>query len=405
MNAAVIPIRAGKHKLDEHLEGCILSDTGKPIPNVANAITVLGRMMPCHFRYDEMARTTWLFRAIGNEADEEFSERPVTDIDASVVQERLQHLGLARISADTVHQAIDVRAHACRFHPVREYLDGLQWDEQPRLGLLFPRYFGSVDNPYTRKIGAMFPISMVARILEPGCKADHMPVIEGPQGAMKSTACRILGEPWFSDALPDIGETKDASQHLRGKWLIEVSEMHAMGRVESAQLKAFITRDTEQYRPSYGRREVTEPRQCVFVGTTNKDTYLRDETGGRRFWPVTAGAIDIDALQRDRDQLFAEAAALYAAGVPWWPDKLFEGQHIAPEQSARYEPDAWEEAIATYLGQSSKVTISMVARTALNIETPRLGTAEQRRISAALTRLGWVRLPKDWQGNRYWARP
>jgi len=138
------------------------------------------------------------------------------------------------------------------------------------------------------------------------------------------------------------------------------------------------------------------------VGTTNRDTYLRDETGGRRFWPVKVGIINIEALARDRDQLFAEAVQLYQTGTCWWPDKDFEREHMMVEQEARYEGDTWEDTIRDYLRTQSKVTVGQIAREALFIETPRIGTADQRRIAAALERLGWRRQRKDWQGKRWW---
>jgi predicted P-loop ATPase len=178
-----------------------------------------------------------------------------------------------------------------------------------------------------------------------------------------------------------------------------------MSKAEDAALKAFITRTTERYRPSYGRKEVIQPRQCIFIGSTNKAAYLRDETGGRRYWPVRVGSIDTDGLTRDRDQLLAEAVVLYRRGIQWWPDGAFEHEHIRPEQEARYEADAWQETVAGWIIDKSRVTVGEIARQALLIETQRIGTADVRRITSILECLQWRRGKKDWKGNIPWLPP
>ena len=349
-----------------------------------------------------MQRATILLRTFTEEI--EFKQHPVTDVDVTALQENLQLAGLRHITKETTHQAVDLRAHECEFHPVRTWLECLKWDGVPRLNPWLATYLGAQCTPYIEGIGRMFLISMVARIYEPGCKADYMLVLEGPQGHLKSTACMVLAGEYFSDNLPEVTANKDVSQHLRGKWLIEVSEMHAMNRAENTHLKAFISRPVERFRPSYGRKEVVEARQCVFIGTTNKNTYLRDETGARRFWPVCTGRIDIEALRRDRDQLFAKVVHAYHQKERWWPDGKFEADVIASEQDAQFEDDAWRENIVEFLGDADRrPTIGEIARAALFIDTPQISRQHQLRIAGILEHHGWYRLPKDGRGNRRWA--
>jgi predicted P-loop ATPase len=409
--------KAGPRVVASWKDGLHLSEKGKPLQTIHNAMLVLRHhpaVSEC-LAYDEMFCGPMLMAPIPGSQIAGILPRPITDADVTTLQEWIQKEGLRHLGKDIVHQAVDLRARERAFHPVKDYLNGLVWDGKPRLDFWLSYYLGVEPTAYAAQIGQMFLISMVARIFKPGCQADYMPVVEGPQGELKSTMCRVLGGEWFSDGLPDISSGKDAQQHLRGKWLIEVAEMHAMSKAESSLLKMFLTRTVERYRPSYGRKEVVEPRQNVFVGTTNKSLYLRDETGGRRYWPVKSVAIDIDALIRDRDQLFAEAVVAFHRGDRWWPDRDFEHEHIIPQQDARYEGDVWEPLVRDYVSGRDRVTLLEVARGALGYkaenplpdsrDTPvnRLGTADQRRLTAIMTVLGW-HAERDKHG-RWWEPP
>src|SRR4029077_12986944 len=197
LDEKIVELDRAREQSTAWLPKCII-ENGRPLPVLANALIVMEAVMPLAFAYDEMLRAPILMVAFKGEGA--FKSRPARDVDVGLVQEKLQHLGLKRISKGTVHQAVDVRAHLRPFHPVRDYLDGLTWDGKPRLSNFLSRYFGAEATAYASKIGEMFLISMVVRIFQPGAKPDHMLVLEGPQGSLKSTACGVLGGPWFSDS-------------------------------------------------------------------------------------------------------------------------------------------------------------------------------------------------------------
>lgn len=255
----------------------------------------------------------------------------------------------------------------------------------------------------------MFMIGMVARIMKPGCKNDYMLILEGSQGIRKSSACRVLaGDRYFSDNLPPIRDAnKDLSQHLAGKWLIEMAEMSATSRADTEAMKAFLTRTHETYRPAYGRNEITQPRQCVFIGTTNRQEYLRDATGDRRFWPVRCGVsgepCNIDGLSSVRDQLFAEAYHLYQRGEKCWPSPEFEAEHIRPEQEKRFERDPWEDMIQAHVqtAETDRLTVARLLTQAIEKKAP--NRADSARVKAILQRLGYVEGRTS--QTRYWSKP
>jgi predicted P-loop ATPase len=262
------------------------------------------------------------------------------------VTAQLQRDGIGIQNTRTVSEALTLLSHDFTFHPVRDFLHSLTWDGQPRVGSLFPRYFGAEDSAYNREVGKRWTISGVARIERPGCKADHVPMLYGVQGSLKSTTVQTLAvrPEWFTDHLSDLG-LKDSRQDLRGKWIIELAEMDAISRGEISRYKAFISAQSDHYRPSYARHSENFPRQCVFIGTTNDDAILRDPSGNRRWWPVTCGTINLVALIADRDQIWAEAVHLFNAGEPWHitDPALVTAAAVAADE--HYAPGQWDQQI------------------------------------------------------------
>jgi predicted P-loop ATPase len=370
---------------------CIRGRHG-PLSNVANAYIALENDpgLKDAIAFDEMLRAVMMIHEIGSPMKPP-EPKKIEDPELTEITRYIQAAGL-NVSRDNVGYALVEYAKNHSYHPLRDHLSSLEWDQKDRLATWLSTYLGVENTPYAQAIGAMFLIAMVARIMDPGCKADYMLVLEGEQGVMKSTACEILACGYFSDSLPDIStQAKDASLHLRGKWLIEIAEMHAFSRAEATHLKQFITRPEENYRPPWHRFDVAEPRQCLFIGTTNKDTYLKDETGGRRFWPVKVGQIDIQSLEKDRDQLFAEAVVRYFEGISWHPDRDFEKQFIAPQQEARYDHDAWENRIEAFLQPRTETTIAEIATIGLEMQISQLDRPKQMRIAAIVKRAGWIK--------------
>ena len=222
------------------------------------------------------------------------------------------------------------------FHPVREWLESLEWDGVERLDTMLVDYLGAQDNPLTRAMTRKHFTAAVARVMRPGCKYDYILTLIGPQGIGKSTLVKIMGGDWFDDSLTSI-EGKEGMEQIRGKWLIEFGELTNYKKSTSEAYKAFISKQEDSYRPAYGRKTEIYPRQCVFFATTNEPNFLKGDTGNRRFWTVEC---DVDIITRDvweelpdeREQIWAEAVHRYQQG-----EKLYLPRELEKDAQRRQE--------------------------------------------------------------------
>ena len=322
-------------------------------------------------------------------------DTPWTDHHESLVRLWFQREAAINASLGDVGRAIQKVARDNSFHAARQYFNALNWDGTPRLDTWLVKYLGAEDTNYARAIGPRYMISAVARIFEPGCKVDHVLVLEGPQGKQKSEGLRILAirDEWFTDRLSHVSSKDAALEVSAGVLIVEIAEMEVLTRASSSAGKAFITRRFDPFRPPYGRHMTRRKRQCVFAGTINPESggYLKDATGARRFWPVACGVIERVALERDRDLLWAEAVHRYSNGEKWFLETPELEALATAEQKARFKVDAWHEPIRKWLGDRTDVSIWEVLEHALGRPPEQWTQIAQNRVAAILTHLEFSR--------------
>lgn len=281
-------------------------------------------------------------------------KEPLRDVDYSGVRNYIECV-YGIVSNAKVGDALALEFEKNQYHPIREYLEQLEWDMKERIDTILIDYFGAEDNEYTRASIRKMLCGAVARVMEPGIKFDMSMIIVGQQGTYKSTFLKKLGMGWFSDTFSTV-QGKEAYEQLQGAWLIEMAELSGLKKAEVESIKHFISKREDQFRPAYGRIVETYKRQCVFFGTTNRDDFLRDPTGNRRFLPidvrpefVTKSVID-DLTQYEVDQIWAEAYELYMAGEPLYLSK--DEEAIATiEQHKHSEVDERRGIIEEFLNQ------------------------------------------------------
>lgn len=315
----------------------------------------------------------------------------------------------ANIPTTIARQACIAMAERNPFHPIRDYLSSLKWDKTDRLPTFFTDFCGvTKQTDVTSAFARNFFIAAVARIFQPGCKSDLMLVLEGEQGARKSTLASVLaGIGGYAD-VGTAPSDKDFFQIIQGVWIAEISEMASFAKAENSHIKRAISVAVDRFRKSYGHNVEEFARECVFFGSVNNSDWQRDETGGRRYMPVWVADIDIDGVKAVRDQLWAEAVFRYQSGEAW---------HILPEgakleQEKRYLEDVWMEPVSRWLDTAplsgklrEKVTVSDVLRFALDMEAKKQDRSAQTRVGNILARLKWVKRQRKSDGVRVYHRP
>lgn len=376
----------------------------KFLPTASNVGMILEHSWPGAIRYNDLTKAI------------EITDGPLADAPPSTLHTAGANW-LARsewrinVQSHVVAEQLLEVARRNPYDPLKAYLEPLKWDGTPRLDTALERHFGAVMvgaegediTAYVRAVSAKWMIGAVARGLDPGCKVDNVLILEGEQGIRKSTALRVLSEPYFCDEPIAVGD-KDSLLKIARTWIAELAELETFKRSESEAKKAFFSRPTDLFRVPFGRVVEEHPRHCVFVGTTNNDDYLSDLSGNRRYWPVRCEKVDVAALKADRDQLWAEAVVRYRAGEPWWLEGELEKGAAAQTEARTMGAQAWQEAILTWwqdipLSQREPlVSLHTVAEHALKLTAKDLQRGLEIQIGRVLKDLGFERTRRRVEG-------
>jgi predicted P-loop ATPase len=308
----------------------------------------------------------------------------------------LQHFGIPAKEA-SLDRALFVVGRRNQIDPLSDWLDSLKWDHTNRLDCWLQRYAGAEGLEIICEIGSKFLVQMIARARVPGIQADSCLCLESDeQGVGKDQIARVLGGEFYAADLPSF-HGRDVQQIACGSWLVGIGEFAAVRRSDLERVKSFVTAVADTFVPKYQRHPVTLKRWCCFLFTVNLDGagYLTDSTGNRRIWPVKIRDVDIEALRRDRDQLFAEALVRFDKGEKWWPVGKWEWDKLGLEQATRRTEDAWMPIIAEWLEprrlDEKPISTTEILTHALDVKPRDIGLASAQRVGRILRALGYER--------------
>lgn len=400
-----------------HIERSSDKNGARPKCTFGNILLILENAPPPQvFRYNEFSAQV-IYGAVGPWGGKVGAA--IRDIDLINIKSYLSNYYRIEPSQNLIGEVAAHIAFKNKFHPVRDYLGALKWDGVERIDTWLKDHLGaSAPEPYLSAVSRKVLVAMIARAYEPGVKFDQVLILEGFQGKGKSTALRHLaGDKWFTDAHINIKD-KDAVLALQAHWIVELGELSGMRKADVDSLKEFISRQTDKIRVPFGKLPEDFPRQCIFIGTTNRDEFLKDETGNRRYWPVSVSRYDFKSLIAVRDQLFAEARVAWELCEPLYLEDERAARIAVAEQEQRLESDVLIEQLETFFDNQKgraeedrfnveKFTMGEIFADGGPLAGQRDGRPEQLRAAQALRRLGYekcVRRDESGSSTKVWIK-